>query len=53
MTAWMDPGVLLVTGAAVAWAPDSGAAGVGAWGVGTNGGEIFGAESVSMFSHFE
>jgi hypothetical protein len=53
MTAWTDPGAPLATGAAVAGAPDCEAIGMGAWGTGTDGGEISGFESVSMLSHFE
>lgn len=52
MTAWMEPGVLLVTGA-VAAALDRGAVGAGAWGAGIDRGLTSGSESVSMLSHFE
>jgi len=52
-TAWMDPGALLVAGAAVTGEAECRAAGAGARGAGTDGDETSGSESVSMLSHFE
>src|SRR6266699_5025943 len=46
MTAWMDPGVLLMTDAAVASTSDSGAPKLGARSKRTNGGETFSSESL-------